>query len=183
MIDTSNEDPQYWEKVLSSFDSPIKEPETISIEELNLPIHSFCGITKDTDTQNIDRSGLSETNQELAKMVDPRESFFKGHRIIKIRRGNRKCPDWAANNVKTRKVLLLAFPRLATNTKQRIKAGRWARIIQLYFRSQMTEGQISKEIRMTVFAVRSAIRAIRRTAKNKRPDGTGLRKRLKHALV
>lgn len=43
-------------------------------------------------------------------------------------------PEWAMNNAALRALLLRAFPKLETNPTQRARAGRWAFIIQHYFR-------------------------------------------------
>lgn len=197
MIDITNTDPLYWERILSESNlSEIKDPEPveISVEEFKEltntgllpeedykheddPVVIYNGITKDADTLNADHSGLSETNAELRGKVDGDDPFFEGHRIIKPRRGNRKCPEWAADNTKLRKVLLLAFPKLETNAKQRAKAGRWARIIQLYFRSQMTNGQVAHELKMSIAHIDTVLRAIRRAAAGLRANGSGKRTR------
>jgi len=111
---------------------------------------------------------------ELRQTFDGQDPFMtKGHQIIKVRRGNRKTPDWAKNENELRKLLLHSFPYMATNKKQRVRAGRWARIINLYFRLQMTHGQIASEMMMSYCAVESAIRNIKRAAKGLKASGEG----------
>jgi hypothetical protein len=61
--------------------------------------------------------------------------------------------------------LIRAFPKLATDEKQRKAAGRWARIAQMHFRGQMTRGQIAEEMGLPITSVKRAIECIRRTAK------------------
>jgi len=195
VVDVTNENQEYWEKILAESDlSKKEEPEIIAItaEEFNElanleilpeedleheddPIINYRGITQDIDTLNADHSGLYETNEELRTKIDYNEPFFEGHRIIKPYasgpRANRKCPAWANSNAKIRALLLRSFPKLATNKKQRQGAGRWARIIQMYYRSQMTHGQICTELRSTLPTVASIIRAIDRAVKGKRANG------------
>jgi hypothetical protein len=196
-IDVTNENQEYWERILAESDLSIKdEVETVEIsaeefrELTNLellpeenyeiqddPIVNFNSITKDTNTLNADHSGLSHTNDELRTKIDSADIFFTGHRIIKQRRGNRPVPSWATDNIQLRGLLLRAFPKLADNPKHRLAAGRWARVVQLYFRSQLTEGQVADELKMTVNGVKSIIRSILRTSRGRRANGTGVRTR------
>ena len=190
-IDVTNTDQFYWEEILAksdlSADKEIPQAIEITVEEFkeltNLdllpeedyereddPVIIFNGITKDTDRLNADHSGLWETNDELRTKVDGDDTFFKGHRIIKQRRGNRECPDWAYSTVKLRALLLKSFPKLLTNKKQRASAGRWARVIQMYFKSQMTHGQIASELHVGLNTVLMLIRAIKLAARGVRTD-------------
>jgi hypothetical protein len=190
ILDITVEDRKYWEAVLAESNlSAINETPPIQIsaeefEELSNvdllpeedyereddPVIKFNGITRDTDTLNADHSGLSLTNHELRTKIDSEDTFFTGHRIIKERRGNRPCPDWAVDSNKLRELLLRAFPKLHTNEKQRSSAGRWARVIQLYYRSQMTHGQICAELGLSLPTVASMVRSIDRAAAGKTAD-------------
>lgn len=201
-VDTTNTDKFYWEKILAesnlSSDKEAQQVFVITAEECRElenvgllpeedyerqddPVITFNGITKDTDILNADHSGLGETNEELRTKIDGSDTFFEGHRIIKQRRGNagnktgvpRTCPDWAKDNAKIRALLLRSFPKLLTDEKQRLKAGRWARVIQMYYRSQMTHGQICNELDLTLPTILSMIRNIDRVVKGKRADGRG----------
>ena len=203
-VDVLNEDPRYWEKILAESDlSPDREvPQAIEItaeefrELTNLellpeedyereddPVITFNGITKDTDTLNSDHSGLSETNEELRTKIDGDDPYFTGHGIIKPRRGNqgnktgipRTCPDWANNSVKIKELLLRSFPKLKADDRQRAAAGRWARVIQLYYRKQMTHGQVCTELSIPLVTLLSVVRSIDRAIQGKRTDGTGPR--------
>jgi hypothetical protein len=188
-VDTSNTDPKYWEQVLSELDlsveKEIPQPVEITAEQfkeiVNLellpeedyeseePVVNYNGITRDTVTH----SGLSETNEELRTKVDGDDPFFEGHGIVKPRRGNqgnktgvpRTCPEWALDNAKVQEILLRSFPKLMTDEKQRASAGRWARIIQLYFKSQMTHGQIASELGVNLNTILMVVRSIGRAAK------------------
>ncbi len=95
-----------------------------------------------------------------------------GHQIIKTRRGNRVIPEWARDNKKIQKILLKSFPKLGTDRKQRAQAARWAAIIQLYFRVQMTRSQVEAETKLSQNVVKMLIRNIARAASGKPSYGT-----------
>ncbi len=200
-VDVLNTDQSYWEKILAesdlSSDREIPQAVEITVEEFkeikNLellpeedyereddPVITFNGITKGTDT--LSNSGLTEANDELRTKIDGADVFFTGHRIVKPRRGRdrsetfRTCPEWAMSDAKTRELLLSSFPKLATNKKQRASAGRWARIIQLYYRKQMTHGQICTELGLSLPTIFSVIRSINRVASGKTSDKAVARK-------
>lgn len=187
-VDVTNTDQSYWERILAEHGLSTKkeEPEIIEItpeqflelrntellpeedyQKQDDPVINYHPITRDTATLNADHSGLMLTNDELRTKVDGDETFFTGHRIIKERRGNRICPDWASDNSKIQKLLLNAFPQLTIDKKQRAAAGRWARVIQLYYRQQLTHGQICTEMKISLPAVFSLIRAIDRAVSGK----------------
>lgn len=48
------------------------------------------------------------------------------------------APEWLMNDPAVRAVLLRAFPKMNTNPTQRNRAGRWALLINLYFRQGVT---------------------------------------------
>ena len=198
-VDTKCEDQEYWEKILAKHDlsTSKEEPQVVEItseeftEIINVellpeedyireddPVVYSNRITKDTDTLNIDHSGLYNTFEEMLTKVDSDETFFRGHRIVKSRRGDagdktgapRVCPDWAHDNVKIQGFLLRSFPKLAINAKQRKAAGRWARIIQMYFKSQMTHGQIASELGVNLNTILMLIRSIKLAARGFRAD-------------
>jgi hypothetical protein len=56
------------------------------------------------------------------------------------------APEWAMNNAALRALLLRAFPRMETSPTQRARAGRWARIISLYF----SQGCTALDVAMTI---------------------------------
>src|SRR5258708_10416425 len=76
-----------------------------------------------------------EDFKKLRAMFDGDDGFMYGHQPRKIRRPKREMPEWAASQTSIQEILLKAFPKLITDDTQRKAAGRWARVIQLYFRS------------------------------------------------
>jgi len=103
-----------------------------------------------------------------------------GHEIKKIRKLQEReltgqKIEWAFNNKRVREILLLAFPNLNINEAQRRKAGRWARVIYLYYRMGLPRQIIEKETRMSEGALKTLLRNINRVAQGLRADGTGKR--------
>ena len=115
----------------------------------------------------------SDVARRLRRRIDHNDTFTSGHQIITIRRTDRVDPEWVKSDAEIRKILLRAFPKLDTDPKQRARAGRWARVIQLYFRRHYTHGQIAAELGIKYRNVNSLIDRIRRAAKGERANGTG----------
>lgn len=104
------------------------------------------------------------------------DAFTGGFQVGAARTYKRMPQIWANSDLEIRKVLLTAFPRQATNPKQRAKAGRWLRVIHYYFRLGYTRVQIAEEMGNTVSAIHTLIRSINRVrkgkmAKNGKPRG------------
>ncbi|VVB50894.1 Uncharacterised protein [uncultured archaeon] len=117
----------------------------------------------------------ADTFRELRqRYFDGSESFMAGgHQILKIRRIKRKTPDWVNDEKKIRVVLLRSFSSLKTNQTHRSHAARWARVIHLYYRVGMTQGQVAAEMGITSKAVNNVLRSISNAMKGKKANGTG----------
>jgi hypothetical protein len=112
-------------------------------------------------------------NKDLAKLrqsFDGDEGFMSAHQIKKIRGRQRVTPEWAMSDVEVRKVLLRAFPLLKTSQKQADRAGRWLRIIHLYYRVGLTVPQVASEIGATRMATQQVVRSIKFAFKGLRAD-------------
>jgi hypothetical protein len=96
-----------------------------------------------------------------------------GFQTLTIKRPKKKVPEWVNSHVKIRELLLRTFPLMKTNLKQREKAGRWARIIYLYYRRQWTMGQIAAELGIDYEDVKGILRSVTRVAQGRRANGTG----------
>ena len=119
-------------------------------------------------------NNLRTTQQELIRMLDGKEQFMRsGHQILVERKHKRIVPDWAQDDAKVRELLLRSFPKFRTDKRQAARAGRWARVIQLYFRMGKTHGQIADEMSIEYNKVKMLIRAIKWAAQGKRTDGSG----------
>lgn len=89
------------------------------------------------------------------------------------RNGERKhvVPQWAANTVTIRQLLLKHFPALGRNKLQRLRAGRWAVVIQLYHRMGWSRSKIAGELGITTVALTSLLRSIKRASEGRSADG------------
>jgi hypothetical protein len=102
---------------------------------------------------NWNMTNLRNTNGELRalRIFAGSDSFMKGgHQIINSNRARvgpkRKDADWAKSDKQVQKLLLRVFPKMAADEKQRMRAGRWLRVIQLYYRSGYSYGDAAIEI-------------------------------------
>lgn len=82
------------------------------------------------------------------------DAFTGGFQVGAARTYKRMPQIWANSDLEIRKVLLTAFPRQATNPKQRERAGRWMRIIYMYYRLGYTSAQVAEELKMSNANVR-----------------------------
>src|ERR1700719_4810332 len=118
------------------------------------------------------------TGKQLVRSLDYNECFMtRGHQIVHARTYKRKVPAWTLKDKEVQKVLLRAFPKLATDDNQRESAGRWVWVIQLYFRLGYTRGQIADELVTTTERIKGVIRSIYRVSEGRRADGRGPLKR------
>lgn len=119
--------------------------------------------------------------RELRRYMDGQDPYIAGgHQILKIRRIRKRIPDWVNNPAKVQAILLRSFPKLTTDAKQRLRAGRWTRVINLYFRRGWTSRQIAEEMSTTQYSVESIIRSLRRVISGLRADGSGVFKKSKN---
>lgn len=81
-------------------------------------------------------------------------------------------PDWAFNNFYIQEFLLKAFPKLQEDKNQRKRAGRWARIIYLYYRLGFTSFQIAEEMIEEPHKIHSTIQKIINVTNGKTTHGT-----------
>ena len=115
---------------------------------------------------------MSKKSSRLRHAVD--DSFVGGgHQIVQARQYKKIVPAWVNDNAEIRKIVIRSFPKWDSNDKQRIRAARWVRIIQLYFRAGYTRTQVAEEMSLTSEQVKSIIRGIRRVSGGKRADGSG----------
>ncbi len=118
-----------------------------------------------------------DTSRELRGKLDGDDSFMTGgHQILKIRRPRKPCPPWATSNSRIQALLIRVFPKMKDSPKQRVGAGRWAMVIQLYFNQRWSRGQIANEMDLTFGVVDTLIRSIKRAAEGYRSDRLVTRK-------
>ena len=112
---------------------------------------------------------MSRNSKSLRGQVDA--TFPHGYQDAKARTYKRKMPLWTASDAGVQEVLLRAFPKLRTNDAQGEAAARWARIIQLYFRTGYTRKQITEEMDLTPSQINNCLCRILRVGKGLRTDG------------
>lgn len=87
-------------------------------------------------------------------------------------------PAWALDNEQVKRILLRSFPKLNEKTdagiRQCVKAARWIRVIQLYFRVGWTEAKVAAEMNLSQQTVHGIIRSIRRVRVGTSADGKRL---------
>ena len=112
--------------------------------------------------------------KRLRGKVDGDDSFMSAHQIKKIRTRERVIPPWTLNDKEVQKILLRSFPSLHKNHSAALRAGRWTRIIHLYYRVQMSNSQVAKEMGMTLNAVKMVLKGIRRVARGRNAKNTAM---------
>lgn len=140
--------------------------------------------------KNWTMTNLRNTNGELRslRIFAGSDSFMKGgHRIINSNRARvgpaRKNADWSKSNKKVQSLLLRVFPKMGTNDAQRKRAGRWLRIIQLYFRSGYSYGDTAIEINEKKKFVQNVLYRINRALHGLPCDGRKKFRKLKEARI
>ena len=115
----------------------------------------------------------------LRSVFDADSSFIDGHQVKRVRslHDGRKVPAWSTDDDTVRKLLLRSFPKLGTNELQRMRAGRWMRVIQLYFRSKRSRREVAEDMRESENVIRMLVRSIKLAQKGCRANGTGKRTR------
>jgi hypothetical protein len=109
----------------------------------------------------------------LRRRMDGDDRFMGAHQIKKIRTREREIPEWTLDDAEVRKVLLRAFPGLRTSQKQAIRAGRWMRLIHLFYRVQLSNSQVAREMGESLNATKMTLKSIRRVARGQRADNSG----------
>jgi hypothetical protein len=110
--------------------------------------------------------------------IDSRYPFASGHQVrnpsgrASHSERLKRIPEWAKHNDQIQALLLRSFPKLEIDPNQRNRAGRWARIIQLYYRAMWTQSMIAEEMGLRLSNINATIRSITRAAEG-RQSGTG----------
>src|SRR6266436_1511266 len=84
-------------------------------------------------------------------------SELNGHHAVQTREHERLIPAWALNDEQVRKVLCNLFPKHDKDAKQRESAGRWLRIVYLYFRANQWAKDVATAVGCSVRAVENVI--------------------------
>ena len=128
--------------------------------------------------QNDAKMTRKKDMKKLRRKVDAGDGFMSAHQIktVRVLIGQKDTPIWAANDAEVRKILLRSFPKLGSNKTQRQAAARWNQAIMLVYRVGMPYNHAAAEMGVTVGALRSLLRNIRRVALGLRANGSGARR-------
>ena len=117
--------------------------------------------------------GSTTRKKEFSKTIadfDARD--LKGFQITESGVGvEKEIPAWVWEKTETQKVLLTAFPKLATDKNQRKRAGRWAQVINLYYLQGMTAEEVARELNETRIVIKRLIISISRISKGLTVNG------------
>ena len=114
-------------------------------------------------------------------LVDGNDSFILNHGITSIRQNVKHVPEELKTKQGIQNLLLKAFPKLATDQKQRKQAGRWIRLIQLHYKYHYSERLTAEEMGLSHRTIYSIKSHIKRVLENRRLDGSGNYKRNRNA--
>lgn len=115
-------------------------------------------------------STFAEDAADLREVLGTDQSFMSGYRIIRPLRREKYggIPEWVMNDAEVRSLLLRLFPKLSTDRKHRVRAGRWAAVIHLYYRCGLSSTEVADEMGVTLYTVKSLLRSIKRAREGKR---------------
>jgi hypothetical protein len=106
----------------------------------------------------------SEQLRELLIFSGSDHFMTNGHQIINSNRSHagpaRKDATWALDDAVVQKILRTTFPKVEIDVAQRERAGKWVRIIHLYFRSAMSFGDVAAEMGVKPKFVRNVLQKI-----------------------
>jgi hypothetical protein len=91
----------------------------------------------------------------------------QGFQIHNARREERLIPEWAQTPEGMQKILLTAFPKLKTDSSQRKRAARWARVMWLYFCVGLPYSEVAYDLGENPRIIEHIIQAIIRTSEGK----------------
>lgn len=115
-----------------------------------------------------------DTFEELRGEIDSHDPFMSGGHQIKHdpqQHTDRPAPMWTRDKATVRGLLLRAFPNLHSNPEQGERAGRWLRVIQLYYFMGLGQRACAEEIGISAKAVNNIIERIKHVRDGKRANG------------
>jgi hypothetical protein len=111
--------------------------------------------------------------KQIRSVIDGSDSFLSGYQIAAPRANARVTPLWVYDKAVIKRILLRSFPRFDTDVKQRDAAGRWARIIHLYFNLRYTYKEVAEELDENPSKIRHSIDGIQRASKGLKANRSG----------
>jgi hypothetical protein len=122
---------------------------------------------------NDPKTARKKDMQRLRKRMDGNDNFMEGHQIKTIRTRTREIPPWTLNDAEVQKVVMRSFPDWRKNRRHTAGAGRWVRIIQLYYRMQMPIHMVAKEMEVTLGTAKNLLLHIRRVSQGRAANNSG----------
>jgi hypothetical protein len=121
---------------------------------------------------------LTDTFGELRRFIDSNDPFMnRGHKIRKRREGSHEIPEWTKSDETVQQVLLASFPKWKVRQWHRNGAARWVRVIHLYYRMNMTQGQVAEEMDLSLKAVNHILTRMNKVATGLSANGRPRRPR------
>lgn len=108
--------------------------------------------------------------RQLREKFDATTDATKGYQIRRFYKRRKTTPAWAEDDQKVRELLLSVFPKMNVRKKDRLRAGRWMRVIYLYYRRHWTRGQIAAEMGLTYWTVNRLLSRIATASKKMEAD-------------
>ena len=92
---------------------------------------------------------------------------------LKIFRRNTNCEVYNSplDNKKVQNMLRLAFPLLDSNVVQRKQAGKYLRLIYLYYRMGLSSKEVAVEMRLSVLQIQPMLFRLRYISEGKTANG------------
>lgn len=118
----------------------------------------------------------SGDKKSLLEVFDAKDSFMKGHDVrgkpsSTFTRRSHNLPLWIRDKKAIQELLLKVFPKLRTDPRQQERAGRWARVIQLFFRFPLPARMVAGEMGISEKMVYDIALRIKRAAAGLRTTG------------
>lgn len=121
------------------------------------------------------------TKNDANKIRSVAPDFMFGSQIVGTHRYSRKMLSWCSDDKQVQKLLFKVFPKLKTDLEQRRRAGRWAMVIQLYFRAHRSYREVASDMGENPKAILTLTRSIARAQKGIPINGVK-RKKEKRAI-
>jgi hypothetical protein len=163
-INRNSTDPAYWEKVLAAHKLKPIEEEQYEFEPTTLITTGRKVTNNNTDFEDLRRS------------FDSDDQFMRqGHQILKIRTHEHDIPEWTMSDSSVQELIERAFPKWRTAPRQRAAAGRWVRVVMLFYRVGLPISMVADEMKSDSEAVKQILKRIRRVKQGRRADNKGPR--------
>lgn len=114
-----------------------------------------------------------ESLASFRTVLDGNDSFVMGHGTYVTRQHKKKIPTALKTEAGVKNLLSKMFPHMATDSKQRFRAGQWARVIQLHYKFHYSERMTAEEMGVSPKTVNCIKTRIWRAIQERRLDGSG----------